>query len=126
MNPAAPRTLLARLRASARLATLVLLIFALKIGAAATCAKLDFADAGFGTKASFGAVMKAPAADGPDALTKGSHAGGACSHCSCHQALMMVPDTHFALAIIPQGLRVVLAGVPPSVSSRMELRPPIV
>ena len=39
MNPAVPRTVLARLRASTRLAVLVLLIFALKIGAAAACAK---------------------------------------------------------------------------------------
>jgi hypothetical protein len=60
MNSAAPRTLLARLRTSARLAMLVLLVFALKIGTAAACAKHDFSDLGLGSDSSHAATMKAP------------------------------------------------------------------
>ena len=58
MLSAAPRPLLARLRSSARLAVLVLLVFAVKIGAAAACAKHDFIDLGIGADSSQ-AVMKA-------------------------------------------------------------------
>lgn len=128
MNLAAPRTMLARLRSSARLAMFVLLIFALKIGAAAACAKHDFADLGFGTDSSHGVTVEAPAADGPDGLTKGTLAhAGACSHCSCHHPTAMVPDTHGAFAYLaPQGVAVRVSGLPPSAQSRLELRPPIV
>lgn len=127
MNSAAPRTVLARLRSSARLAMLVLLIFALKIGAAAACAKHDFADLGFGTDGSHAVAVEAPATDGPDELTKGTLThSGACSHCSCHHAVAMVPDTYIAFALAPQGLTVRLSGLPPSAQSRLDLRPPIV
>lgn len=127
MNLAAPRPVLARLRSSARLAMLVLLIFALKVGTAAACAKHDFADLGFGTDGSHAAVMEAPAADGPDELTKGTLAhAGACSHCGCHHAAAMVPDSHIVFALAPQGLAVRLSGLPPSAQSRLDLRPPIV
>lgn len=126
MYPVASHTMLARLRASTRLAVLVLLIFAMKIGAAAACAKHDFADLGFGADSQHGAVLKAPATDEPGALTKGAltHAG-ACSHCSCHHAVAMVPDTQIAFALAPHGLTVHLSGLPPSALSPLELRPPI-
>lgn len=126
MNPAVPRTVLARLRASTRLAVLVLLIFALKIGAAAACANDDFADLGFGVDSQHGATLKASATDEPGALKKGSVAAGACSHCGCHHhAAAMAPDTPIAFVIVPQVLTEPFSGVPPSAAYRLELRPPI-
>lgn len=125
--PSAPsRTVLARLRSSARLAVLVLLIFALKIGAAAACAKHDFADLGFGTDTSHGVVVKAPSGDWPDPAPGSLSHAGACSHCSCHHAAAMVPDAPVAFVVLPQELAVRLSGLPPSTVSRLELRPPIV
>ena len=51
--------LLARLRASTRLAMLVLLVFALKVSTAAACVKHDFADLGLGTGNTHQAVAPA-------------------------------------------------------------------
>lgn len=51
--------MLARLRASTRLAVLVLLIFALKVGAAAACAKNDFAESNFGISGTHGVIVQA-------------------------------------------------------------------
>lgn len=128
VNSSAPRTLLARLRASARLAVLVLLVFALKLGAAAACVKHDFADMGFGTDGSSHAVaMKASPLDGSNddsTKTKLGHAG-TCNHCSCHHSAAMVPDSHVEFAVVPQELAVRTSGLPPSASARLDLRPPI-
>ena len=127
MNSAAPRTLLARLRTSARLAMLVLLVFALKIGTAAACAKHDFSDLGLGSDSSHAATMKAPQGDGGDtdpAKTKLGHANP-CSHCGCHHAAAMVPDTQVVAVPVPQALPVGTPGLPPSASQPLELRPPI-
>ena len=128
MNSAAPRPLLARLRSSARLAMLVLLVFALKLGAAAACVKHDFADMGFGTDGSSHAVaMKASPLDGSnDDSTKLKLGHAACSHCGCHHAAAMVPDTQVALVLVPQALPMRTSGLPPSASQPLELRPPIV
>lgn len=126
MNPVASHAMLARMRSSARLAMLVLLVFALKIGAAAACAKHDFADLGFDTDVGHAAVLKAPAGDGPDELTKGTLAqAGACSHCSCHHAVAVVPEIYISFSVPPLGVAELLAAAPPSVSWRLELRPPI-
>ena len=127
MSPAAPRTLLARLRTSARLAVLVLLVFAMKIGVAAACAKHEFADLGLGTDGSHTAVMKAPSTDGGDTdltKTKLGHVG-TCNHCGCHHAVAMVPDVRIVVAVVPQELAVRTSGLPPSASQPLELRPPI-
>lgn len=125
MNPAVPRTMLAHLRSSARLAGLVLLIFALKISVAAACAKHDFADLGFGADSQHGATLKASASLEPDA--KGSIAyASACSHCGCYHAAVMVPDASMTFVHIPQPLTVPASGVPPSATYRLELRPPII
>lgn len=126
MSPAAPRTLLARLRTSARLAVLVLLVFAMKIGVAAACVKHDFADLGLGTDNGHVAVMKAFPADGGDTdltKTKLGHAG-ACS-CSCHHATTMVPDARVVFAVLPRELVVRASGLSPNAAARLDLRPPI-
>ena len=127
MSPAAPRTLLARLRTSARLAVLVLLVFAMKIGVAAACAKHEFADLGLGTDGSHTAVMKAPSTDGGDTdltKTKLGHAS-ACS-CSCHHATTTALESNVAFTALPQELVVRSSGLPPSAALPQELRPPIV
>ena len=127
VTSAASRTLLARLRASARLAVLVLLVFALKLGAAAACVKHDFADMGFGTDGSHAVAVKAsPLDSGNDDSTKLKLGHAACSHCRCHHAAAMVPDTQVALVLVPQALPMRTSGLPPSTTQPMELRPPIV
>ena len=127
MNSARPRTLLARLRTSARLAVLVLLVFALKLGAAAACAKHDFADMGFGTDGSHAVMVKVSPVDGggDDSKIKFGHASP-CSHCGCHHLAVMVPNTQVVVVRVPQALPVRASGLPPSASQPLELRPPIV
>ena len=128
MIPAVPRTLLARLRSSARLAVFVLLVFTLKIGAVAACAKHDFADVGVGTGSSEVAVMKVMPAAGADVDLTTTTLGHAatCNHCGCHHAAAVVPVAYMSLTITANGLMVRTAGLPPSASPPLELRPPIV
>lgn len=127
MIPAVPRTLLARLRSSARLAVLVLLVFTLKIGAVASCAKQDFADMGVGTGSSQVAVMKALPAAGADVDLTTTMLGHAatCNHCGCHHAAAVVPVAYLSLAVTANALTVRNASLPPSASPPLELRPPI-
>lgn len=128
MIPAVPHTLLARLRSSARLAVFVLLVFTLKIGAVAACAKHDFADMGMDNGASQGTEMKVVVGDGGDVdpiQTQLGHAG-TCNHCGCHHAAAVVPVAYMSLAITANGLTLRTAGLPPSTSPPRELRPPIV
>ena len=101
----------------------MLLVFVLKIGAAAACAKHDFADLGLGADSQHGVVLKAPAE--PEGQGAPAHAG-ACSHCSCHHAATVVPDTHIAITRAPQRVDVPGYGVKASADARLELRPPIV
>lgn len=126
MNPAAPCTLLARLRSSARLAVLVLLIFAMKIGAAAACAKHDFADLGLGSDSSHAAVVKAVPADDDGNPAKPQLGHASCCQCSCHHAVAITTEVRVAFVLPPQRLDERLSGLPPSGSQRLELRPPIV
>src|SRR5690606_37685718 len=91
--------LLARIRASSRLAVLVLLVFALKLGSAAACAQHDFADLGLDGETSTMGLLDVASADpgdpsGPNAL---SHLG-ACSHCGSHHA-SAVPADGFTTAV---------------------------
>ena len=126
VTSAASRTLLARLRASARLAVLVLLVFALKLGTAAACVKHDFADMGFGTDGSHAVAVKASPLDGGnDDSTKLKLGHAACSHCGCHHVATMVPDTQVVVVLVPQALPMRTSGLPPSASQPLELRPPI-
>lgn len=126
MKLAMPRPLLARLRNSARLAVLVLLIFAVKIGAATACAKHDLADLGLGSDSDHAALVKAsPADDGAadPANPLPGHAG--CCQCSCHHATALPPDGQIAFMLPPQRLGDRISGAPPNASQRLELRPPI-
>ena len=126
MTPVAPHLLLARLRASARLAALVLLVFALKIGTVAACAEHDFADIWLGGGGDHALVVSASDIDGSDdaPTTFPSHAG-ACSHCSFHHASALPPASSTFVVISESGLNATLLGLSPSASLSFELRPPI-
>lgn len=120
--------MLARLRASARLAMLVLLVFAMKIGAAAACAKHDFADMGLGAGGQqHELVMQASGTDldGDQTQLTLGHAA-MCGHCGCQHA-SAVPSAGFqcsaSIALEAFDYRIDAA---PSASPRLELRPPIV
>lgn len=127
MHATPPGTLLGRLRASARLAALVLLVFALKIGTAAACAKHDFAELGLGSVDAHGAIAKALEADAGNDLSgvSFSHAG-ACSHCSSHHASALPTETIVVFASISAEALMYRSGTPPSTAPRLDLRPPIV
>jgi len=119
-------SLLARLRASTRLAVLVLLIFALKVGAAAACAKHDFVDLGLGKGDPHAVVKVADSTTGDDlSKTQLGHMG-ACSHCSCHHASALPVETVLTFASHPREVAMYRSGTPPSTAPRLELRPPIV
>lgn len=126
MHATPPSTLLGRLRASARLAVLVLLVFALKIGAAAACAKHDFADLGLGSGDAQGAIAKALDADAGSDLSKAAlgHTG-ACSHCSSHHATALPNESILVYASISAEAVLYRSGTPPSAGQCLELRPPI-
>lgn len=127
--PSCPsRTLLARLRASARLAVFVLLVFTLKIGAVVACAMHDFADVRVGTSGSQVAVMKVLPAAGADVDLTTATLGHAatCNHCGCHHADAVVPVAYMSLAITANAPTVRTAGLPLGDSPPLELRPPIV
>ncbi|WP_036171191.1 hypothetical protein [Noviluteimonas dokdonensis] len=127
MHAASAPTLLARLRGSARLALLVLVLMVLKIGAASACVSHDFAELGLGTASSQDAVAKAapPITDESVPATAASHAA-TCQHCSCHHAAAVLTDadaTFGAPRECPPGLTL---QTPPNAALRSELKPPIV
>jgi hypothetical protein len=128
-SPRSTPRLLARLRASTRLAVLVLLLFGLKIGAAAACVGHDFADLGLGTAGEHSAAMvKVPSGSDTDGERPGTTAAHAatCSHGTCHQAadLTNAPDTHLPSARI--AIEVPESGPHPAPAPQNQLRPPIV
>jgi hypothetical protein len=126
MISAAPRTLLARLRASSRLAVLVLLVFGMKIGAAAACATHDFADLGVGTESAPAAaqILQLEAPD-TDLTTPAAGHAGTCNHCGCHHSAADIPASQFSLAVPGTTLTVRVADLPPGAPPPLELRPPI-
>ena len=118
-------TILARLRASTRLAMLVLLVFALKVGTAAACVKHDFADLGSGTGDTHQAVVQATDTDPGDASKTVLTHAGTCSHCGCHHASALPTSAVLAFAVCPREGLAYRSGTPPSAAPRQDLRPPI-
>ncbi len=121
-----PGTILGRLRASVRVTVLVLLVFAMKIGLAAACAKHDFADLGLTPEASQQSVSAfADTDDGSNPLEGQLPHAGACTHCGCHHAAA-VPVSAYALT---SALAPARFGYAPdaghSAPAPLELRPPI-
>ena len=127
MNSVVPRSLLARLRSSSRLAVLLLLIFALKIGTVAACAEHDFADMGLGTGNDHALVVSASDLDGPDdpKTALSSHLGS-CGHCGSHHAPALTPEFSTYMVFAQPCLSASLSALPPCASLSSELRPPIV
>jgi len=120
-----PGTILGRLRASVRVTVLVLLVFAMKIGLAAACAKHDFADLGLTPEASQQSVSAfADTDDGNNPLEGQLPHAGACTHCDCHHAAA-VPVSAYALT---SALAPARFGYAPdaghSAPAPLELRPP--
>ena len=119
-----PLIRLDRLRRSARLATLVLAVFLLRIGVLAACAPSDLAEVmqdGIAAEAGWHAEDAATASE-----TDGKHAQGHCVHCSCHHAVTL-PGSLVALP----ALAIALTGVSPlapqsTAPPDLSLRPPIV
>lgn len=120
-------TLLLRLRASTRLAAFVLLVFVLKIGAAATCVSHDFAD--LGIAGTHSAIMQSVAdlddanADFP--AVGPVHAAGNCSHSGFQHAATVMTAPHFMVAVPRQALAVRTFSLRSSVPPSPDLRPPI-
>lgn len=129
MSRSAPPLLLARFRASARLAAWVLLIFLLKIGMVAACTVDEMQDS---TRALTSSATLSPdtvtlgdglAADAPSSPL--SHAVGGCLDCHCHHAAAL-PPVIVTLAGPPAMLRRVLPSIAMPIGVvRNELRPPI-
>lgn len=126
MHVATTPTLLARLRRSARLAMLVLVLMVLKIGAASACVSHDFAELGFGTGSSHEVVAKAaPSAADDVSLGTAAHAA-TCQHCSCHHAAAVLPKADAVFADVLGRLPALALRERPNASLRIELKPPIV
>ena len=120
--PSPARSVLDHLRASTRLAAFVLLVFALKLGTAAACAKHDFGqvDPGAVGHSLVAASEQAPSNPGP----LPGHAGS-CTHCECHHSVAIPSQPAIAFASQPPVLVNALA-LPVRLAERQrDLRPPI-
>ena len=120
--------LLARLRASTRLAALVLMIFVMKIGMVTACSMHDLGDlAGGGSKsAAVSATLVDKAPDNSDSVPGPfTHGAAGCVDCSCHHAAALLPEApHFSFASTQIGP---IDDLSPFhlLAPRRELRPPI-
>lgn len=128
LRPTRP-LLMARLRASARVAAWVLLVFLLKVGMVAACTVEELQDSSSGATSTAplatDTVVPAEASDPESPSSVLSHAAGGCLDCHCHHAAAL-PPVIVTLAGPPAMPRV---GVPPIAMPvgvvRNELRPPI-
>ncbi len=121
--------LMARLRASARVAAWVLLVFLLKVGMVAACTVDEMQDTPWGVTSTdltaTDTVVPADASEADDPSSLLSHAAGGCLDCHCHHAAAL-PPVMVTLAGPPAMPRVLLPPVAmPIGAARNELRPPI-
>ena len=124
-----PPLLMARLRASVRVAAWVRLVFLLKVGMVAACTVDEMQDSTWGATSTQGPAADtaltpdASAADDPSSLL--SHAAGGCLDCHCHHAAAL-PPVVVLLAGPPAMARVLPVPIAmPIGPARNELRPPI-
>lgn len=124
-----PPLLMARLRASVRVAAWVLLVFLLKVGMVAACTVDEMQDSTWGVTSTqvpaTDAALPAEASEADEPSSLLAHAAGGCLDCHCHHAAALPPMT-VTLAGPPAMPRV----LPPPVAmpigaARNELRPPI-
>lgn len=127
MSNPMPQPVLARLRASARLAMLVLLLFAMKIGVAAACVPHDFGDLKNSVVQGHALVSQAPSSDGDGNQSPATFGHAAtCNHCGCQHGSAVPPaslQTSAALTFERLHHRIEASSSP---SLRLELRPPII
>lgn len=100
----------------------MLLVFALKLGAAAACAKHDLAvfDPG-----GAGHVAVAASEQGPSSPGQPPAHGGSCTHCECHHSATIPSQPAIALvAQVPTIVNTWTAPIP-FAEVRQDLRPPI-
>lgn len=119
--------LLARLRASTRLAAMVLLLFLLKIGVVVACSSHDLVDSGMSGAAGEATALAfdADLGAGDGGNTSDPLQENGCVDCHCHHAATLLPELRpipwNLAAAEPVGLIVCARSAVP----RQELRPPI-
>ncbi len=123
-----PPPLLARLRASTRLAVLVLTIFFMKMGMVTACSMHDLGDlaGGGGEFAAVSATLVDASADEADTIPGSfKHGAAGCVDCSCHHAAALLPEgPRFSIASTRVGPISDLIQFH-LLAPRRELRPPI-
>src|SRR5690606_9198008 len=116
-----------RLRKSARLAVLVLLVFSLNLGTVAACTQHDLADLGLGASGDHAAdTQLAHASETPDRLGDALGHASACSHCGCHHAFAPPNTVRLVAANQAQGRAAFVMDAAPAAIFHPDLRPPIV
>lgn len=120
----APKSLLTRLRASVRLSALVLLVFALKIGAAAACVGHDFADLGLGSDTEHPVALSGEWVGDDQSGEDPAGIAGDCDHAN-HHGSAIVPVVPQVVLTFASHLPSSVSGLPPSASPGSQLRPPI-
>jgi hypothetical protein len=124
MSVAPSSAFLSRLRASVKLSAFVLLVFALKIGAAAACAGHDFADLGLGSGTEHPVSLNGDwGGDDPPGEEPDGNAGD-CAHVKCH-ASAILPVGPQLVSTFSSHLPSSVSGLSPSASPGSHLRPPI-
>lgn len=122
--PSAPASsVLARLRASTRLAAFVLLVFVLKIGTVAACANHDYGQIDVGEAGH--PVVSASIDDTPADKGPLSAHSGSCTHCQCHHSVAILSQPFNALAVLSPALAVAEGPAVRFAERRLDLRPPI-
>ena len=124
-----PPLLMVRLRASARVAAWVLLVFLLKVGMVAACTVDEMQDNTWGVASTeMMATNAAMSTDNPDGDAPSSvlsHVAGGCLDCHCHHAAAL-PPVMVTLAGPPAMTRRVLPSIAMPIGVvRNELCPPI-
>jgi hypothetical protein len=106
----------------------MLLVFTMKIAVAGACARHDFSAIPDASDPQVAMSVNAVAANeaGDLAGTSLGHSSGTCSHCSFHDAAVVLPAIDHSTYLSPHSLAVLTSGLPPSAFPRLELRPPIV
>ncbi len=127
MSRFATSSIFARLRGSARLAVLALLVFCLNVGAAVACATHDVA--ALGQAEGIEAVVVVDASidlSDQSAVAKRllSHTSN-CAHCTCHHAAPLLPPCLQWVVSIGHGLQPTMVAASPSDTTQLSLRPPI-
>lgn len=118
--------LIARLRASTRLAVMVLLVFLMKVGMVVACSSHDFDSAGSdGNSGSFSSSINVDGGPNDDGKAPDPLPDAGCVDCHCHHAAALTTDSA-SLAWIPTAAEPAGVFVHRHLTApSRELRPPI-